>query len=73
MSVRGNWGKNLVRNFAQLGALAAVCDNDEERLAIAKKEYKDLRTTTNLQVLLDDPHISAIVVASPKWYSFCLG
>ena len=24
----GYWGKNLVRNFHQLGALAAVCDSD---------------------------------------------
>ena len=22
----GHWGKNLVRNFAELGALTAVCD-----------------------------------------------
>ena len=25
----GYWGKNLVRNFNQLGALAAVCDVTE--------------------------------------------
>lgn len=62
----GNWGKNLVRNFAQLGALAAICDSDEKRLALAKQENKDLRTTTDLQTLLDDPEISAIVVASPS-------
>jgi UDP-2-acetamido-3-amino-2,3-dideoxy-glucuronate N-acetyltransferase len=24
----GYWGKNLVRNFNALGALAAICDND---------------------------------------------
>ncbi len=62
----GNWGKNLVRNFAQLGELAAVCDSDEQRLAIVRQEYKGMRTTTNLQTLLDDPKISAIVVASPS-------
>lgn len=62
----GNWGKNLVRNFAQLGELAAVCDNDEKRLAIVRQEYKDLRVTSNLQTLLDDPEITAIVVASPS-------
>ncbi len=26
----GYWGKNLVRNFAELGALAAICDPDRE-------------------------------------------
>src|SRR5207244_7614901 len=28
----GQWGKNLARNFRDLGALAAVCDTDEARL-----------------------------------------
>ena len=30
----GHWGKNLVRNFAELGSLSALCDPDHE---IAKK------------------------------------
>jgi hypothetical protein len=25
----GYWGKNLVRNFAELGALAVICDTDK--------------------------------------------
>jgi len=28
----GYWGKNLVRNFAQLGVLHTICDSDEVRL-----------------------------------------
>ena len=28
----GHWGKNLVRNFADLGSLAAVCDPNAELL-----------------------------------------
>ena len=28
----GNWGKNLVKNFANLGVLAAVADSVEENL-----------------------------------------
>ena len=26
----GHWGKNLVRNFAELGVLGAVCDPNKE-------------------------------------------
>jgi len=26
----GHWGKNLVRNFYELGALGAICDPDKE-------------------------------------------
>ena len=25
----GYWGKNLIRNFFELGALGAICDNNE--------------------------------------------
>jgi len=62
----GNWGKNLVRNFAQLGALAAVCDNNEQRLANVKNEYRGLKTTGDFQQLLDDPQILAVVIATPS-------
>ena len=29
----GYWGKNLVRNFAELGVLAAICDPDQATAA----------------------------------------
>ena len=35
----GYWGKNLVRNFADLGALAAVCDSDSDRLGAFAQQY----------------------------------
>ena len=31
----GRWGKNLVRNFAELEALKMVCDISEDGLALA--------------------------------------
>ena len=34
----GRWGKNLVRNFASLGALAAVCDIDGDLAAKAASD-----------------------------------
>ena len=36
----GHWGKNLVRNFAELGALAAVCDPNIELAQSHAKQYK---------------------------------
>ncbi len=62
----GNWGKNLVRNFAQLGSLAAVCDTNEQRLDNARQEYRGVKTTSDLQVILDDAQISAVVIATPS-------
>ena len=36
----GYWGKNLVRNFQNLGALGAICDKDPRVLAKFKDMYK---------------------------------
>jgi UDP-2-acetamido-3-amino-2,3-dideoxy-glucuronate N-acetyltransferase len=35
----GYWGKNLVRNFAELGALSAICDPDEAAAAPLAERY----------------------------------
>ena len=60
----GYWGKNLVRNFHQLGVLAAVCDVDEQSLAEMHRNYA-VRTTTRFEELLATPDIQAVVIAAP--------
>ena len=35
----GYWGKNLVRNMAELGALAAVVDSNEQTAIFMAKTY----------------------------------
>lgn len=35
----GMWGKNLIRNFAELGALAALCDHNEQKAETLAAEY----------------------------------
>ena len=42
----GYWGKNLVRNFYNLGALRLICDKNESILAGFKNEYKDELAST---------------------------
>lgn len=59
----GHWGKNLVRNFAELGSLSALCDPDHE---VAKKlasqyEVKNL----SFVEILSDPAIKGVVLAVP--------
>ncbi len=61
----GYWGKNLVRNFAQLGALAAICDEDPEALRRQSTLYPDIRVTTRYEDVLEDDSIDAVVVATP--------
>jgi UDP-2-acetamido-3-amino-2,3-dideoxy-glucuronate N-acetyltransferase len=59
----GHWGKNLVRNFAELGALAAVCDPNT-KLA---QSYAEQYNVGNLSfaAILANPAIEGVVLAVP--------
>ena len=59
----GHWGKNLIRNFHQLGALKAICDNDEALV----KQYEEQYSVTGrtLDDILADPEINGVVIATP--------
>jgi UDP-2-acetamido-3-amino-2,3-dideoxy-glucuronate N-acetyltransferase len=60
----GYWGKNLVRNFFELGALRCVCDPKQEVLDEARSRY-DVRMATDIPDVLADPEIDAVVIAAP--------
>ncbi len=61
----GYWGKNLVRNFSEIGALKTICDLDEEVLKDFKKQYPEVYTTTSFQEVLKDQDIDGVVIATP--------
>ena len=61
----GYWGKNLVRNFYELGALGALCDTSAELEEDYKKKYRDVKFCRNYQELLADPTIRAVALATP--------
>jgi predicted dehydrogenase/acetyltransferase-like isoleucine patch superfamily enzyme len=66
----GYWGKNLVRNFAELGALAGICDPDRasaERLAMASGSR-----VVDWTSLLDDSAIEGVAIAAPAALHFQL-
>ncbi len=44
----GYWGKNLVRNFYQLGVLKLICDKNENIVNQFKKQYTDVETCLDL-------------------------
>jgi len=44
----GYWGKNLIRNFDSLGALATICDNNNEILDEFKTLYPQKVTETKV-------------------------
>ena len=61
----GQWGKNLIRNFAELGALRWVCDTHEGALQAQARLYPGVRSTSQLDDVLRDDEVRALVIASP--------
>ena len=61
----GYWGKNLVRNFANLGALSVVCDSHAETLRTLGEQYPQCRTVTSYAEVLRDDGIQAVAIATP--------
>lgn len=61
----GYWGKNLVRNFQDLGALEALCDTDRSIAGECERDYKSVRFYSDFSEALSDTSIDAVVLATP--------
>ena len=61
----GYWGKNLVRNYHELGALKVICDKNEIVLAQFKEQYPEVETCLALNALLSMEDIGGVVIATP--------
>src|SRR5579862_2947387 len=61
----GYWGRNLVRNFYQLGALGALCDSDNSAEELCQSEYRSVKFCRDLGQVLGDPSIHALALATP--------
>jgi UDP-2-acetamido-3-amino-2,3-dideoxy-glucuronate N-acetyltransferase len=67
----GYWGKNLVRNYYQLGALR-VCDKNETLLAQFGHQYPGVETCLALNDVLSWKDIQGVVIATPAETHFAL-
>jgi predicted dehydrogenase len=63
----GYWGPNLVRNFVDCkdAVVRMVCDPRQERLAQAARRYPGITTATTAAEVYNDPHVDAVVIATP--------
>jgi predicted dehydrogenase len=63
----GYWGPNLIRNFADNDAarLLWICDLDTRRLERIARRYPSAQTSQDYRQLLADPHLDAVVIATP--------
>jgi predicted dehydrogenase len=74
----GYWGKNLVRNFAQLGSLAMVCDSTSDRRGTARQIAPQAAVVAHLQEVLvptgevPQTRVQGVVIATPAETHFDL-
>ncbi len=61
----GYWGKNLVRNFNELGVLHTVCDINTTTLHRLQEKYPEIDSQSSFQGVLQNPAIDAVVIATP--------
>src|SRR5438094_7528967 len=61
----GYWGKNLVRNFYELGALTLLCDERGSVESSCKNDYENVRFCRDFRAVLADPSVAAVALATP--------
>lgn len=61
----GSWGRHLVRNFDDLGALAWVCDASRPTLEELAQKYPRARSSTCADDIFADPSVAGVVIATP--------
>ena len=61
----GYWGKNLCRNFHELGALTQVVDATENGQSTARSIAPEVAVTSNFEEVLNNPEIKGIALATP--------
>ncbi len=68
----GYWGPNLVRNFSEISEcqIKGVADLSKARLKLFKQKYPSLIATQDVNDLIKNRDIDAIVVATPVRYHY---
>lgn len=70
----GYWGPNVLRAFNEIGQAQVVicCDLKENRLEIAKQRYPSVETTTDINDILNNNELDAVIITAPASSHFQL-
>ena len=70
----GYWGPNLLRNFSSLTGCEVryVVDSSPERRAFVETNFPRTRAVDSIDIVLNDPEITAVVIATPAATHFDL-
>jgi predicted dehydrogenase len=68
----GYWGPNLLRVLFELPDVEVTyaCDLDRDRLAKVVRRYPSVEPTTSFDVVLGDPDVDAVLIATPVFTHF---
>ncbi len=61
----GYWGRNLVRSFAELGALHTICDSNPQNLDQIEQLYPHIKKETQFDQVLANREIGGVVISTP--------
>ncbi|MGE5213626.1 MAG: Gfo/Idh/MocA family oxidoreductase [Nitrospirota bacterium] len=61
----GYWGKNLIRNFHDIGALSCICEVDAGTTEQLKLKYPQVAFTHSVDDVMSSPDIRGVAVATP--------
>lgn len=68
----GYWGKNLIRNYSQIGALKVICDNNEILLDHFKIQYPTTEGCISINDVLSRDDVHGVVIATPAEKHFSI-
>ncbi|MBC2742016.1 MAG: Gfo/Idh/MocA family oxidoreductase [Desulfosarcina sp.] len=68
----GYWGKNLIRNYHEMGVLKLICDKNETILKAFKDQYSGLEACVAANDIYGNPNIAGVVIATPAETHFTL-
>jgi predicted dehydrogenase len=69
----GHWGKNLIRNFSELGYLYGICEASQAHAATIGAQFPESRLFMSLDAALADPQVDAVVIATPAEQHYSMG
>ena len=61
----GQWGRNVIRNFHDLGVLSYVYDPESQARARITVDHPGVSVTESLEEILKDPQVQGVAIASP--------
>ncbi len=61
----GYWGKNILRNLYEMGAIYSAYDTNAECIAQRREQFPDVDYTTSLDDILSNGKIKAVAISSP--------